>query len=180
MHRSIFFSTPGISLALGSAALFALYSVLSKPLISQIGAMASTCLCFICGGLELLALIALSHIPGISSLLDGGPLEIFAHTHILGGIHVDNIVLVLFISVVLTGFGFIFFFTSMELVNPVFASCAFYIKPALAPLFAFLILGEGIGTLEFIGVICIVSASCLNVAHYLKPRAQHTTQDLPT
>ncbi len=138
----------GIVFAFISAITFGLFSAYGKKKIALYGGVTQTSFNFILGALVLL----------IIAIGVGQP--------IVTGITTDNILLLLYISVVITGIGYLLYFLAMQESNASIASITFFIKPALAPILAFMILREDITINTVVGILFILFGSF--VAFYNK------------
>lgn len=136
----------GIVLAIASAIIFSLYSVLGKKKIEKYGGLAFNCITFICGDAILLLAMIIFKIP------------------IIEGINIWNITKILYMGVFVTGLGYLFYFLSMEHVTASKSSTVFFIKPVLASILASIILGEKIKLNSFIGIMCILFSSYLIIS----------------
>lgn len=112
-----------LSIILGilSALTFSVYTILCKKYLSHIGGVIQTGITFFIGSVILLIILA---ILGID---------------ILSGISSSNILLVLYISVLVTGVGYWAYSLALKKGGPQIAAIAFFIKPILTPLATFLI-----------------------------------------
>ncbi len=158
----------GIAFTVVSSLVFALYGIMGKARSGRCGSVLTTCLSFAAGALELLALIGLSHIAPVASALRGANLAVFAEIPVFAGFTLASLPGFLYIAVIVTGFGYAFWFLGMEKTSAQTGSVVFFIKPALAPLLAVLILGESMTASLAIGMAFILGASALLV---LKPRS---------
>jgi len=134
----------GAVLMILAAAVFGLYSVIGKMKIEKIGIITQTCLSFIAGSLVLLVIM------------------IFMGRPILTGI-LDNLMMVLYISVFVTGFGYYFYFMAIKNSDASTASMVFFIKPAIAPIFAVLILKDLLLWNTYLGIVLILTASFITL-----------------
>jgi drug/metabolite transporter (DMT)-like permease len=150
----------GVVLAILAAVTFAAYSVYSKTKAGYYGSMALNSFTFLAGDLVLFALIMLSKIGGVSDFFAARGMDTFASIPVMHGINGGNILVVLYLGIVVTGLGYVFFFKAMDETSATTASVVFLIKPALAPLFALLIIAERIpfNTLIGMGFILLGSA----------------------
>jgi len=87
---------------------------------------------------------------------------IFMGRPILTGI-LDNLIMVLYISVFVTGFGYYFYFMAIKNSDASTASMAFFIKPAIAPIFAVLILKDVLLWNTYLGIVLILAASFITL-----------------
>lgn len=154
-------SVSGIVFTLASAVTFALYGVTGKKKSNRYGGIVSSCFCFFCGSLEMLVLILISKISTVAHYLTNIGIKKFADISILQGIGLNTLPNLIFIGIGITGLGYTFYFLSMEETSAATASLVFYIKPALAPVLALIILHESIAVNTIAGIILIITGSCV-------------------
>ena len=135
----------GVVLVLIGAAAFGLYTVMGKKATDQVGIFVQTSFSFIEGSIVLTVI----------NLIIGKP--------IIAGINMDNILPVLYVSVFVTGLGYLFYFIAIKYSNAVTGSVTFFIKPAIAPILAVLILHESIYWNSIVGIILVLIASFVNL-----------------
>jgi drug/metabolite transporter (DMT)-like permease len=135
----------GIIFAILAAVVFSLYSVLGKKRIEKFGGLTCNCFTFLVGVVMMFVFLLIFDKP------------------IIAGINFSNICSVLYISIVVTGLGYLFYFLAMEETTATTASIAFFIKPALAPALSFLILGEKIPFNTLCGMVCIILGSYMAI-----------------
>lgn len=142
----------GIGLSFAAAVTFGLYSAYGKLRIKKYGGIAQTSISFILGSFVLLIGLWIAKRPVVS------------------GITLDNLLLVLYISIIVTGVGYLCYFMAMEKSNAAYASLVFFVKPAVAPVFAIIILKETITMNVVIGIgfILIGSYITMGAGHLLK------------
>lgn len=138
-------NTPqGMAMMLIAALFFGVYTVMGKKSVQKIGTMAQTSISFLFGALILM----------LVTLLLGRP--------VIAGI-TDNIPIILYTGVLVTGVGYFFYFKSIELAGAATGAFAFFLKPAIAPIIAVIVLREHILWNTFIGIALILAASLLNI-----------------
>lgn len=135
----------GVVLVLIGAAAFGLYTVMGKKATDQVGIFVQTSFSFIEGSIVL----------AVINLIIGKP--------IIAGINMDNILPVLYVSVFVTGLGYLFYFIAIKYSNAVTGSVTFFIKPAIAPILTVLILHESIYWNSIVGIILVLIASFVNL-----------------
>ena len=69
----------------------------------------------------------------------------------------------LYIAVGATGIGFCCYFSAMERSTALHASLAFFLKPVMAPVYAFFLLGERIEENVFAGIVIMLACLALFV-----------------
>lgn len=157
-------SIKGIILTLLSAVTFALYGVIGKRKSNEYGGVVLSSFSFIMGSLEMFILIMISKISFVSLFLHKAGFKIFSNIPILQGISFSTIPNLIYIGVFVTGLGYTFYFMALEETSASTASLVFYIKPALAPILALIILKESITTNMIIGIGLIIAGSCITFA----------------
>ena len=135
----------GIILAVLSAITFSLFCVIGKLRIKKYGSFLSNCFTFLAGDLILLLGLILFKLP------------------IISGINTSNIIQIVYLGVAVTGFGYVFYFLAMKETSAITASTVFFIKPALAPLLALIILHESIPLNTIIGIVLILGGSYISI-----------------
>lgn len=153
----------GTTLALLAAMTFALYNVVGRTRSARYGGIVQTCFSFLFGSAEMFILIRLSHISAISEVLNRMGLADFAAVPILEGFSASLLPFLLFVGVGVTGLGYTFYFLAMEETSAATASIVFFIKPALAPILALIILGEAISLHKAVGMIFILCGSFISL-----------------
>ncbi|NPV89288.1 MAG: EamA family transporter [Firmicutes bacterium] len=141
-------SLKGVLLVLASAIVWSLFTVLGKKGIDRYGGIVQNCFTFITGSLALLLLFPLFRAP------------------LAAGITPASLWPLLYLGIVGSGLGFFFYFQGMRLTSASMGSVVFFVKPALAALLAWLLLGEQIGVHLLLGIVLIVAGS---VCMYLRP-----------
>ena len=76
--------------------------------------------------------------------------------------------MLLYLGIFVTGLGYYFYMKAIELGGPSVASIAFFLKPVIAPILAFIVLGEPITANLIAGVLFILAGSYVNMAPGLK------------
>ena len=138
-------NTPaGIAFMLIAAITFGLYTVMGKRTVGRIGLFTQTSISFFFGSLILL----------IGMLATGRP--------IVAGI-LDNWLVVLYVGVMITGVGYLFYFIGIKYSDATTGSMTFFIKPVIAPILAYLILHETILWNTVVGIFLLIAASTLTL-----------------
>jgi len=159
---SMVLSLKGTIFIIISSITFALYSVISNKKIEKFGGVVITCFTFLMGSLEMLILIFITKLDFVSRLFSNNGLKEFSNIPIFQGITLNNIPILAYISICVTGLGYTFYILAMEETSASTASIVFFIKPALAPILAFIILKEVIALNTTIGIIFIIIGSLIN------------------
>ena len=140
----------GILLVLGGAALFGLYSVMGKISVGKIGSMVQTSISFILGSLVLLVILLIIDKP------------------VVAGVWPENIWIVLYLSVFVTGLAYLFYFQAIAESNATTGSVAFLIKAAIAPTLAVIILREPMELHSIIGIVLVLAGATMNILQKYK------------
>jgi drug/metabolite transporter (DMT)-like permease len=153
----------GITLGILCSVTFAIYGILTRLSSVKLGfdGMAMTCFSFIAGALELVVFMAITHIPAVSRAFSG--VKGFSDIPFFAGLTASNILLVAYISFLVTGLGFGLYFVVMEEAGVPIASLIFFFKPVLAPILSLLILGDPIHLNTIIGIIIIFIGSIVTL-----------------
>lgn len=147
----------GMLLMLLAALFFGAYTIAGKVVASRIGLMAQTSFGFLIGSAVLLIVI----------LAMGRP--------VLDGV-AEHLPVVLYVGIMVTGLGYFCYFKAIELSDAATGSFAFFLKPAIAPVLAALILHETILWNTVAGIILILCASLLNIVMQKRSLVQERIQ----
>lgn len=139
----------GIIYMLFAAVFFGAYTVAGKVSVQKMGIMAQTSISFILGSLILFIII----------LVTGKP--------VIEGVD-DNLILVMYVSIFVTGIGYFSYFKAIKYSDAATGSLAFFIKPAIAPVMAVIFLKETILWNTYIGIGFILLASYMNIRYQRK------------
>lgn len=137
-------SVAGIIFMLIAAITFGAYTVMGRRTVGRIGLFTQTSISFFFGSLILL----------IGMLITGRP--------VIAGI-LDNWLVVLYVGVMITGVGYLFYFIGIRYSDATTGSMTFFIKPVIAPILAMLILHETILWNTVVGIILLIIASTLTL-----------------
>ena len=139
-------NTPiGIVMGLGAALAFGLYTALSKKRIAQIGTMPLTSFSFIIGAMMELVLLLIHKEPVFQNVTSP-----------------DALPVLIYVSLIVTGFGYFCFMRAVERAGATYASYAFFLKPVIAMCLAAIVLNESITWNIALGVAIIVAGCILN------------------
>jgi drug/metabolite transporter (DMT)-like permease len=138
-------NTPeGAIMSIGAAILFALYSVLGTRTIAKVGVFAQTSMSFMFGSIILLFVLLATHRPIIHGVA-------------------ENIPEILYVGIIATGVGYLFFFIAIKYSNATTGAVTFLLKPALAPVIAVIVLHEQILWNTVAGLVLVLAASYINI-----------------
>lgn len=135
-----------VGMAVLSALAFSLYTVLSKKYLSRLKNTVSITLSFLIGGTVLLMILLATRQPFPSALTS------------------RQLLCILFLGIAVTGMGYLSYFQAMKLGGAHTAAFAFFIKPVLAPLMAYLIGGSAVTLNALLAIPLIVAGSAINAA----------------
>lgn len=135
----------GVALVLVASVAFGLYTALGKKRIAMIGGMTQNCLSFLFGCLALLIGMLAFRVP------------------VFQGITLQSVPLLLYLGAVVTGLGYFAFLKAIEKSGAGTASIAFFIKPIIALIAAFLILHEAITIHVVVGAALVLIGFTINM-----------------
>ncbi len=148
----------GIVYMLLAAIFFGAYTIAGKASAQKLGIMAQTSISFIIGSFALLIMILIMGRPVVTGVA-------------------DNLVMVMYISIFVTGLGYFTYFKAIKCSDAATGSLAFFLKPAIAPVMAIIFLHETILWNTYIGIGLILAGSYLNM-HYQKIDHDTSEEDL--
>lgn len=154
-----------LALAIISAVTFGFYSIISRKASQKqhFDGVTMTCFTFLLGSLELAILMGFSHLNVVASALGNSTMaKSFVNIPYFAGISGSTILMILYIGIGVTGAGFATYFIAMERSDVSTASLVFFIKPALAPIMALIILHETIAINTWAGIVVILIGSTIN------------------
>ena len=134
----------GFTYTLSGALAFGLYTVMGKISIEKMGIVAQTSISFFFGAIALLVIILITGKPVIQDVA-------------------ENIVMVMYLSLFITGLGYYSYFMAIKNSDATTASFVFFIKPVIAPIIAVIVLHDRIVWSTYIGIAVILVASYLNI-----------------
>lgn len=138
-------SVKGVIIVLMASISFGLYTALGKKRVDKIGGLSQCSISFILGSVVQLIIM------------------LFMKEPIFKGINSSNILILLYISFVVTGLGYYCYFKAIHLVGPSDASVAFFIKPIIAATLAAVFLKEKITWYIVLGIVIVLFASVYNI-----------------
>jgi len=138
-------NTPqGCFLLIFAAITFATYAVMGKKTLAKIGTFTQTSIGFIGGAAMLLVILLVTRRPVVSGIA-------------------ENWKVMLYCGIVVTGLGYMFYFLAVRYSDAITGSITFFMKPAIAPFFAMLVLHESIAWNTIVGVILMIIASVITL-----------------
>ena len=157
VHASL--DPTGALLAILSAAMFSFYSVFGKKRTPRFGGIAVTCLSFLFGATELVALLLFGRTAAGASLYGAMGLNIFIDVPLFENIPLSALPALLYICCINSAAGFVCHMMAMEKTSAQEASLIFFLKPIIAPIFALIFLKEEIPLNMIVGIVCFLAGS---------------------
>lgn len=157
LHASL--DPTGALLAIASALVFSFYSVVGKKRTPRFGGIAVTCFSFLFGSVELLAVLLLGRTAAVGGLFASLGLNIFVNVPLFSGIPLSALPALAYICAVNSAAGYVCHMMALEKTSAQEASLIFFLKPMIAPLFAFLFLREEITANMLLGIVCFLVGS---------------------
>ena len=157
VHASL--DPTGALLAILSAAMFSFYSVFGKKRTPRFGGIAVTCLSFLFGATELVALLLFGRTAAGASLYGALGLKIFIDVPLFENIPLSALPALLYICCINSAAGFVCHMMAMEKTSAQEASLIFFLKPIFAPIFALIFLKEEIPLNMLVGIVCFLAGS---------------------
>jgi len=145
LHMSPGNTLHGMLFSLASAIVFGLYSAIGKRRIRRLGGLTQTSISFLLGSGILFVILLILDKP------------------VVQGLHPGNLAVVLYVSIAVTGLGYLFYFLAMEHSNATMASLVFFVKPGIAPIIAVIILHEVITLNVMAGILLIFIGSYMTM-----------------
>ena len=139
-------SWAGMIIMVISALFFGLYTVLGKVSQEKLGPFAQTSISFLLGAAALLVVMLIMGRPVVTGIM-------------------DNVPIILYTGVMVTGLGYYCYFKAIELADAATGSFAFFLKPAIAPIIAVIVLHETILWNTVVGIILVLIASLMNILY---------------
>ena len=157
IHASL--DPTGALLAILSAAMFSFYSVFGKKRTPRFGGIAVTCLSFLFGATELVALLLFGRTAAGASLYGALGLKIFIDVPLFENIPLSALPALIYICCINSAAGFVCHMMAMEKTSAQEASLIFFLKPIIAPIFALIFLKEEIPLNMIVGIVCFLAGS---------------------
>ena len=121
--------------------------------------IAVTCFSFLFGSVELLAVLLLGRTAAVGGLFASLGLDIFVNVPLFSGIPLSALPALAYICAVNSAAGYVCHMMALEKTSAQEASLIFFLKPMIAPLFAFLFLREEITANMLLGIVCFLVGS---------------------
>ena len=173
-------SPRGFAEILTATVLFAMYGTLCKLRIPRLGGLVIATFNMVLGGLELLALLLLGHIPAVGALYRSLGLDIFADVPFFTGFTLRSALLLCYVGIFCAAIGFLLTAKITEYTSATEASFVYLIKPVLATLLAVVCFRETISVNRMIGLVFFLAASlCVSVPVLREMRRDAVTAQPP-
>ena len=134
----------GMTFMLIASVTFAAYTVMGRQSIERLGTFPQTSISFLLGSLVLLLIMIPMGRPVVAGVL-------------------ENWQVVLYCGLMVTGLGYMFYFLAIKGSDATTGSIAFFIKPAIAPILAVVILHETLYWNTIVGIGLLITASSLTL-----------------
>ena len=128
----------GIIFGIMSAFFFGIYTVLSKIFVNEIGTYKLNSFAFITGSI---VLFFISFILKIDISFE---------------LNTMNLLSLAYLGVIITGIGYMVYFTGLKSISTASGAMFFYLKPVIAGMLAYFILGETLNSLQIFGFIVVL------------------------
>lgn len=128
----------GVILAISSSLVFGIYTVLSKIYVNEIGCFKLNSYAFISGSM---VLFLASRLLGLDMTFE---------------LNVSNLSLLLYLSIVVTGIGYFWYFEGLKNISTTQGAMFFYLKPAISGILAFIFLGETLTIFQVMGFLIVL------------------------
>ena len=135
----------GVTYSFLAALTFGLYSAMGRITVHRLGGVTQTSISFVLGSVAMVPILLVLDKP------------------IFSGINSGNILMVLYFGIMITGIGYLTYFLVMGKSDAATASIVFFVKPALAPIIAVIVLREVISFSGMIGIVLIFIGSYINL-----------------
>lgn len=152
-------SIKGVIAALAAALFYALYIVTGKRRSADLGGLSVTWGAVIFGSLTLLVLILLGQTEIFGGVFRSMGLSMLDHVSLKISLSWDALPLLLYVALVITGWGNVLHMIAAEYTSAREASLVFFLKPVLAPIFALWFLKEVIPGNMWIGIALFLIGS---------------------
>ncbi len=149
----------GVAAMLMCVVCSSLYAVGGKKLMPVLGSITVTAWSFFWGGIQLLLVAGMSHIPAVAQYLAAHGFANYACVPLFTGYTWANLPWVLLLYIGITLVAFLSWFLAIEWGGVALGSLTYFIKPALSPVFALIFVGEPITTKMLIGMVLMISVA---------------------
>ena len=149
----------GVALSVLAAVAFAFYSVVGKKRTPKFGGIAVTCFSFLCGSVELLLVLLLGRTEAVGGFFTSVGLDIFVDVPLFAGIPASALPALFYICAINSAAGYVCHMMALEKTSAREASLIFFLKPMIAPIFAFVFIHEEIPLNMVLGILCFLVGS---------------------
>lgn len=149
----------GVAALLLCVVCYSLYAVGGKKLMPALGSITVTAWSFFWGGVQLLLVAGMSHIPAVAQYLTAHGFANYAYVPLFTGYTWANLPWVLLLYIGITLVAFLSWFLAIEWGGVALGSLTYFIKPALSPVFALIFVGEPITAKMLTGMALMISGA---------------------
>lgn len=149
----------GVAALLLCVVCYSLYAVGGKKLMPVLGSITVTTWSFFWGGVQLLLVAGMSHVPAVAQYLTAHGFANYACVPLFTGYTWTNLPWILLLYIGITLVAFLSWFLAIEWGGVALGSLTYFIKPALSPIFALIFVGEPITTKMLIGMVLMISGA---------------------
>ena len=149
----------GVAALLLCVVCYSLYAVGGKKLMPALGSITVTAWSFFWGGVQLLLVAGMSHIPAVAQYLTAHGFANYAYVPLFTGYTWANLSWVLLLYIGITLVAFLSWFLAIEWGGVALGSLTYFIKPALSPVFALIFVGEPITAKMLTGMALMISGA---------------------
>ena len=149
----------GVAALLLCVVCYSLYAVGGKKLMHALGSITVTAWSFFWGGVQLLLVAGMSHIPAVAQYLTAHGFANYAYVPLFTGYTWANLSWVLLLYIGITLVAFLSWFLAIEWGGVALGSLTYFIKPALSPVFALIFVGEPITAKMLTGMALMISGA---------------------
>ncbi len=149
----------GVAALLLCVVCYSLYAVGGKKLMPVLGSITVTAWSFFWGGIQLLLVAGMSHIPAVAQYLAAHGFANYAYVPLFTGYTWANLPWVLLLYIGITLVAFLSWFLAIEWGGVALGSLTYFIKPALSPVFALIFVGEPITAKMLTGMALMISGA---------------------
>lgn len=172
---SVELETRGFLEILVSTCVYSVLTTYSKPTVTKFGSICVGCFNLLFGGLELLFLLLLGHIPAIAALYTRMGLEICANVPFFAGFSARTILPFLYVACLCAGYGYVLIVKVIEYTSATESSFIYLVKPILSCCLASFALHEVISPSRMASVACSTVASLCITVPLLRERKKART-----
>ena len=169
----------GIVLSILAAVAFSFYSVVGKKRTPKYGGITVTCFSFLCGSAELILVLLLGRIDVVGRFFTSIGLNIFVDVPLFSGIPLSALPALFYICAVNSAAGYVCHMMALEKTSAREASIIFFLKPMIAPVFAYIFIHEKISLNMMLGILCFLIGSGVAIVPGLLEERKNRHKEKP-